>query len=38
MEIIYERVAGIDVGKKEVAVTVRSPGQGRGAGRAQLDL
>lgn len=36
MEIIYERVAGIDVGKKEVAVTVRSPGHGRGAGRAQV--
>ena len=27
MEIVYERVAGIDVGKKEVAVTVRVPGQ-----------
>jgi transposase len=27
VEIVYERVAGIDVGKKEVAVTVRVPGQ-----------
>jgi hypothetical protein len=31
MEIIYQRVAGIDVGKKEIAVTVRSPGTGPGA-------
>ena len=28
---MYERVAAIDVGKKEVAVTVRVPGQSRGA-------
>jgi transposase len=35
MEIIYERVAGIDVGKKEVAVTVRVPGESLGAPRAQ---
>ena len=34
MEIVYERVAAIDVGKKEVAVTVRVPGQIPGA-RAQ---
>ena len=34
MEIVYERVAGIDVGKKEVAVTVRVPGQASGS-RAQ---
>ncbi len=27
MEIMYERVAAIDVGKKEIAVTVRVPGQ-----------
>jgi len=27
VEIVYERVAAIDVGKKEVAVTVRVPGQ-----------
>ena len=26
MEIIYSRVAGIDVGKREVAVAVRTPG------------
>ena len=30
MEIVYERVAAIDVGKKEVAVTVRGPGQSSG--------
>jgi transposase len=29
MEIIYERVAAIDVGKKEIAVTVRGPGTPR---------
>ena len=34
MEIVYERVAAIDVGKKEVAVTVRVPGQTSGT-RAQ---
>jgi transposase len=27
VEIVYERVAAIDVGKKEIAVTVRVPGQ-----------
>jgi len=26
VEIVYERVAGIDVGKKEIAVAVRTPG------------
>ena len=35
MEIMYERVAGIDVGKKEVAVAVRVPGEGPGASRVQ---
>ena len=30
VEIMYERVAAIDVGKKEVAVTVRVPGKARG--------
>jgi transposase len=30
VEIVYERVAAIDVGKKEIAVTVRIPGQRRG--------
>ena len=35
MEIMYERVAGIDVGKKEIAVTVRIPGEGPGAPRVQ---
>ena len=34
VEIVYERVAAIDVGKREVAVTVRTPGQRRGP-RAQ---
>jgi transposase len=36
VQVIYERVAGIDVGKKEVAVTVRVPGQGPGAGRVEV--
>lgn len=36
MEIIYERVAGIDVGKKEVVVTVRIPGEGPGAPRGEV--
>jgi phosphopantetheine adenylyltransferase len=36
MEIMYERVAGIDVGKKEIAVTVRTPGTGRGAARVEV--
>ena len=35
MEIIYSRVAGIDVGKREVAVTVRVPGDAPGE-RGQL--
>ena len=34
MEITYERVAAIDIGKREVAVTIRLPGQGPG-GRTQ---
>jgi transposase len=32
---VYERVAAIDVGKKEIAVTVRVPGPGPGARTAQ---
>ena len=35
MEIIYQRVAAIDVGKKEIAVAVRIPGEGPGAPRVQ---
>lgn len=35
MQIVYERVAAIDVGKKEVAVTVRTPGDGPGQRRQQ---
>lgn len=35
MEIIYERVAGIDVGKKEVAVAVRVSGEGTGVPRVE---
>ncbi len=35
MEIVLERVAGIDVGKKEIAVTVRAPGGGPGAARVE---
>jgi len=36
MEVMYERVAGIDVGKKEIAVTVRVPGDGPGAARVEV--
>jgi len=35
VEIVYGRVAAIDVGKKEVAVTVRVPGEVPGARRQQ---
>ncbi|MDN5919713.1 MAG: IS110 family transposase [Pseudonocardia sp.] len=36
MEIIYERVAGIDVGKKIIAVTVRTPGEQPGKRRQEI--
>jgi transposase len=36
VEVIYQRVAGIDVGKKEIAVTVRLPGNGPGAARVEI--
>jgi transposase len=36
VEIVYERVAGIDVGKKEIAVTLRVPGDGSGAARVEV--
>lgn len=36
MEIIYERVAAIDVGKKEIAVTVRVPDEGPGVPRVEV--
>ena len=36
MEITYERVAAIDVGKKVVAVAVRTPGERSGRRRQQL--
>ena len=36
MELMYERVAAIDVGKKEIAVTVRVPGNSPGAARAEV--
>jgi len=36
MELIYERVAAIDVGKKEIAVTVRVPGESLGAARVSV--
>ena len=35
MEIVYPRVAAIDVGKKEIAVTVRVPGQRPGTRTSQ---
>jgi hypothetical protein len=31
VEIVYERVAGIDVGKKILAVAVRTPGEHPGS-------
>ncbi|MGH4020130.1 MAG: IS110 family transposase [Pseudonocardiaceae bacterium] len=36
MEILYERVAGIDVGKKIVAAAVRTPGEQSGQRHQQL--
>lgn len=36
MEIVYERVAAIDVGKKIVAVAVRTPGEWPGRRRQQI--
>ncbi|MDQ3764288.1 MAG: hypothetical protein M3460_22730 [Actinomycetota bacterium] len=36
MEIMYERVAAIDVGKKIVAVAVRTPGERAGKRRQQV--
>lgn len=36
MEIMYERVAGIDVGKKIIAVAVRTPGASAGKHRPQV--
>ena len=36
MEIVYPRVAGIDVGKKIVAVAVRTPGDRPGQRHQQL--
>ena len=36
MEIVYERVAAIDVGKKIIAVAVRTPGERPGKRRQQI--
>ncbi len=36
MEIVYERVAAVDVGKKVVAVAVRTPGEQPGRRRQQV--
>ena len=36
MEIVYERVAAIDVGKKIIAVAVRTPGEKAGTRRQQV--
>ncbi|HTK66721.1 MAG TPA: IS110 family transposase [Pseudonocardia sp.] len=36
MEIVYERVAAIDVGKKVIAVAIRTPDQGAGKRRQQV--
>ncbi len=36
MEVVYERVAAIDVGKKIIAVAVRTPGERPGKRRQQV--
>ncbi|SBW17080.1 hypothetical protein [Protofrankia symbiont of Coriaria ruscifolia] len=36
MEIIYPRCAAIDVGKREIAVAVRAPGDTAGERRQQI--
>ena len=36
MEIVYERVAGIDVHKRQITVTVRTPGARPGKRREQV--
>lgn len=36
MQVVYERCAGIDVGKKEIAVCVRAPGDQAGERRSQV--
>ena len=36
MEIVYERVAAIDVGKKIIAVAVRTPGERAGTRHQQV--
>ena len=36
MEVVYTRCAGIDVGKREVAVAVRTPGEAPGERREQV--
>jgi hypothetical protein len=36
VEIVYERVAAIDVGKKVIAVAVRTPGERAGKRRQQV--
>ena len=35
MDVVIERCAGIDIGKKTMAVTIRAPGQGQGRRRQQ---
>jgi hypothetical protein len=35
MDVVIERCAGIDIGKKMMAVTIRTPGQGQGRRRQQ---
>ena len=36
MKIVYERVAAIDVGKKVIAVAVRTPGERAGKRHQQV--
>ena len=35
MQVIYERCAGVDIGKDEIAVAVRLPGSGRGGRKTE---
>ena len=35
MEVMFDRVAGLDVGKASVTVCVRTPGPARSAGTAR---
>jgi hypothetical protein len=38
MEVMFDRVAGLDVGKESVTVCVRTPGSRRGATQRDADV